>query len=187
LASDLKDLKMVSQEWVYKNIFNMSDDEWKLEQGKVIKDLKLGFRHEQIETEGNDPVKTGESFGTPHDLAQLQQNGDEDGQVGEYGGGGAPEGGFDGAGRPPKTGTYGTDDNPFGRDPLGNKANRRAAKPETSYDKNKQSPLAYEQAKALKTGLSKMKKKTKSCRLLNSSHLITHLCRLFVSHLLKGT
>jgi hypothetical protein len=62
----------------------------------------------------------------------------------------------------PQTGTYGTDDNPFGRDPLGNKANRRAAKPETSYDKNKQSPLAYEQAKALKTGLSKMKKKTKS-------------------------
>ena len=48
LASDLKDLKMVSQEWVYKNIFNMSDDEWKLEQGKVINDLKLGFRHEQI-------------------------------------------------------------------------------------------------------------------------------------------
>ena len=60
---------MVSQEWVYKNIFNMSDDEWKLEQGKVIGDLKLGFRHEQIESEGNDPIKSGESFGTPHDLA----------------------------------------------------------------------------------------------------------------------
>ena len=62
---------MVSQEWVYKNIFNMSDDEWKLEQGKVIGDLKLGFRHEQIESEGNDPIKSGESFGTPHDLAMY--------------------------------------------------------------------------------------------------------------------
>ena len=56
LASDLKDLKMVSQEWVYKNIFNMSDDEWKLEQGKVISDIKLGFRHEQIESEGNGEI-----------------------------------------------------------------------------------------------------------------------------------
>ena len=41
LASDIKDLNMISQEWVYKNIFNMSDDEWKLEQGKVINDLNL--------------------------------------------------------------------------------------------------------------------------------------------------
>ena len=59
---------MVSQEWVYENIFNMSEDEWKKEQFKVINNLKLGFRHEQIESEGNDPIKTGESFGTPHDL-----------------------------------------------------------------------------------------------------------------------
>jgi len=168
LASDLKDLKMVSQEWVYKNIFNMSDDEWKLEQGKVINDLKLGFRHEQIESEGNDPIKSGESFGTPHDLAMIQQNGDgEDGSQNEYGNAGvptepgAPEGGFDGAGRPPKAGNYKTDDNPFGRDPLGQKINRRAAKPEKSYSKNKLSPLAYEQAEALNNSLGKMKRKTK--------------------------
>ena len=78
LVSDMKDLKMLSQEWMYKNIFNMSDDEWKLEQGKVISDIKLGFRQSQIEDEGNDPVKTGESFGTPHDLASLsQQSGDD--------------------------------------------------------------------------------------------------------------
>ena len=123
LASDIKDLKMVSQDWVYKNIFNMSEDEWKEEQFKVINDLKLQFRHEQIESEGNDPVKTGESFGTPHDLATLQQSGDDsdDGQFGENKGG-APEGGFDGAGRPKEGGNYGTDENPFGRDPLGNKS-----------------------------------------------------------------
>ena len=57
----------------------MSEDEWKEEQFKVINDLKLGFRHEQIETEGNGPVKTGESFGTPHDLALSQQSGDDGG------------------------------------------------------------------------------------------------------------
>jgi len=128
LASDIKDLKMVSQDWVYKNIFNMSEDEWKEEQFKVINDLKLGFRHEQIESEGNDPVKTGESFGTPHDLATLQQGGGGD-ESGDNAGfptaenkGGAPEGGFDGAGRPKEGGTYGKDKSPFGRDPLGNKS-----------------------------------------------------------------
>ena len=64
----------------------MSDDEWKLEQGKVIGDLKLGFRHEQIESEGNDPIKSGESFGTPHDLACIQQNGENnDESQNEYG------------------------------------------------------------------------------------------------------
>jgi hypothetical protein len=107
LVRDLKELKMVSQEWMYKNIFNMSDDEWKAEQLKVINDLKLQFRHDQITNEGNDPVITGESFGTPHDLAALSQQSGEDGGGEEEGGntfgeseGGAPEGGFDGAGRP---------------------------------------------------------------------------------------
>jgi hypothetical protein len=129
LVRDLKELKMVSQEWMYKNIFNMSDDEWKAEQLKVINDLKLQFRHDQITNEGNDPVITGESFGTPHDLAALSQQSGEDGGGEEEGGntfgeseGGAPEGGFDGAGRPKEGGTYGKDKSPFGRDSLGNKS-----------------------------------------------------------------
>jgi len=120
LASDIKDLKMVSQEWVYKNIFNMSEDEWKEEQFKVINDLKLGFRHEQIESEGNDPVKTGESFGTPHDLAVLttQEAGAGGGSMGEDAGG-APKGGFEGAGRPKEIPHHGKDGSARGRDPLG--------------------------------------------------------------------
>jgi len=160
LVSDMKDLKMVSQEWMYKNIFNMSDDEWKTEQAKVIRDIKLGFRHEQIETEGNDPVKSGESFGTPHDLAMIQQNGDGEGEgeVGENKGG-APEGGFEGAGRPKHSGTYKTDDDPFGRDPLGNKSNRPSAT--NTYSKHKMSPLAYEEKQRMDASLSKLKRKSK--------------------------
>jgi hypothetical protein len=130
LVSDMKDLKMISQEWMYKNIFNMSDDEWKKEQYKVLNDIKLGFRHDQLAEEGNDPIKTGESFGTPHDLATLQQSGEEGGDdSGANAGfptvedtGGAPEGGFEGAGRPKESGNYQTDENPFGRDPIGRKA-----------------------------------------------------------------
>ena len=164
LASDMKDLRMVSQEWVYKNIFNMSDDVWKTEQAKVIRVLKLGFRHEQIESEGNDPVKSGESFGTPHDLATIQQSEQGDGAEDTNAGfpqaeGGAPEGGHEGAGRPKHSGTYKTDDDPFGRDPLGNKSNRPKAN--STYSKNKMSPLAYEEKQRMDASLSKLKRKTK--------------------------
>ena len=75
LASDLKDLKMVSEDWVYGNIFNMSTDQVKKERERVIEDIKRKFRHDQIEAEGNDPVSTGQSFGTPHDLAMVGQEG----------------------------------------------------------------------------------------------------------------
>ena len=162
LASDIKDLKMVSQDWVYKNIFNMSEDEWKEEQFKVINDLKLQFRHEQIESEGNDPVKTGESFGTPHDLATLQQGGDDDSAGDSFGEnkGGAPEAGFDGAGRPKEGGNYGTDENPFGRDPLGNK----------SLSKNERynaiSVINQEQIAGI---VSRMKSKVKTKEMLRES------------------
>ena len=158
LVSDMKDLNMLSQEWMYKNIFNMSDDEWKVEQGKVISDIKLGFRHSQIEDEGNDPVKTGESFGTAHDLASLsQQGGDDSGQPAQEGG--SPQGGHDGAGRPPESGNYKTDDNPFGRDPIGQDTDTQRA---TTYHKYKNSPLAYEQKEALTTSLKKVKRKSRS-------------------------
>ena len=159
LVSDMKDLKMISHEWMYKNILNMSDDEWVLEQAKVISDIKLGFRHGQLEDEGNDPVKTGESFGTPHDLASMSQQGGDDSADGQFGEnkGGAPEGGFEGAGRPSKSSNYKTDDNPFGRDPLGQKTDvKRAA----TYHKYKNSPLAYEHATALSTSLKNVNRKT---------------------------
>jgi hypothetical protein len=122
--------------------------------------LKLGFRHEQIETEGNDPVKTGESFGTPHDLAALTQQSSDDSDGGEnpFGenNGGAPEGGFDGAGRPKEPGNYKTDDNPFGRDPLGNRANR----PTKNERYNAHSVINQEQIDAV-VGRMKSKVKTK--------------------------
>jgi len=152
LTRDLKDLKMISQEWIYKNIFNMSDDEWKLEQEKVIDDLKLGFRQEQITTEGNDPAKTGESFGTPHDLAVIaQQPAEEEG--------GSPEGGFPGAGRPTESGTYGTDQANMGRDPLGKQTDVKA---DNAYHTFRKSPMAVESQAALKSSLTKMKVKTKA-------------------------
>ena len=152
LIRDLKDLKMISQEWIYKNIFNMSEDEWEVEQQRVIDDLKLSFRHEQITTEGNDPAKTGESFGTPHDLAMISQQGQEEE-------GGSPEGGFPGAGRPTEGGTYGTDQANMGRDPLGKQTDIGR---DSTHHNFRKGPMAVESQNALNYSLKKMKVKTKS-------------------------
>ncbi len=62
---------MLSKDWVYKNIFKLSNHEFKTEQEETLEDAKFKFRVNQIENEGNDPMATGESFGTPHDLASL--------------------------------------------------------------------------------------------------------------------
>ena len=164
LVRDLKDLKMISQEWMYKNIFNMSDDEWKAEQLKVINDLKLGFRQEQISSEGNDPVKTGESFGTPHDLATANQQSQDggDSESFEENIGGAPKGGFEGAGRPKEGGDYATDDSVFGRDPLGNRTKTRGL--ERAYNANE-----VVNKEVTTTMLSAMKTKLKSKKIITES------------------
>jgi hypothetical protein len=164
LVRDLKDLKMISQEWMYKNIFNMSEDEWKAEQLKVINDLKLGFRQEQIASEGNDPVKTGESFGTPHDLATANQQSQDGGDLESFEEniGGAPKGGFEGAGRPKEGGNYATDDSVFGRDPLGNRNKKLGV--ERAYNANE-----VVNKEVTTTMLSAMKTKLKSKKIITES------------------
>jgi len=120
LAGDMIEKKLFSRYWVYENLFNLSEAEFLHEQDRIIEDTKAQFRIEQIKTEGNDPIKTGQSFGTPHDLATLYKgNGgvpkgyDADKK--------APKGGWPGAGRPEEPGSYRTHEHPLGWDPLGNK------------------------------------------------------------------
>jgi hypothetical protein len=90
---------------------------------KLLMILNLGFRHEQIESEGNDPVKTGESFGTPHDLATSQQSGDDGEGDGSFGENKVVHLKVDLKVQVDlkKVVTMERTINPFGRDPLGNK------------------------------------------------------------------
>ena len=71
LATDALDSKLVSRDWVYTNIFHMSKDEYTEEQEKIIDDLLLRFRYQQIEDEGNDPAKTNETSGTEFDKEEI--------------------------------------------------------------------------------------------------------------------
>lgn len=112
LATDMKDSGLFSTQWIYENIFKMSDTEWKYEQDQVIEDFKNDFRKEQIKSEGNDPKKTNMSFGTPHDIASMHVATKGEllpGQEQEHVGG---------TGRPPESHTWGTHKSDFTRDPL---------------------------------------------------------------------
>lgn len=75
LIRDLKETKLLSDDWIYKNILKLSDNEIQEERELVIDDIKNQFRMSQIENEGNDPFKTGQTFGTPYDITRMQQTG----------------------------------------------------------------------------------------------------------------
>ena len=120
---------LVSTEWIYKNIFNFTEDEIKEQDEQIIFDYKNKFRRQQIEAEGNDPAKSGESQGTPSDLA-MGRSGHELGDKG-----GAPEGGFEGAGRPTEPNKYGKDSGIRGRDPLGAHDKKKGGSSSPKYGK----------------------------------------------------
>ena len=115
LANSISDKKILSSDFVYKNIFNLSDTEIEFERNKALDDAAHIFRLNQIENEGNDPIESGESYGTPHDLAGLYST-KRDKHIKDV-----PDG-YDeeGPGRPAiKLSRYGTDQANMGRDPLG--------------------------------------------------------------------
>jgi len=69
IARDMKEQSLVSQQWIYDNIFNFTDADTKKIEKEVVHDHKQKFRYSQIEMEGNDPVQSKETVGTPYDLA----------------------------------------------------------------------------------------------------------------------
>lgn len=71
LATSLKDNKIMSSDWIYEHIFHLSEDQYSEMRDLITQDQHREFRFDQIKTEGNDPNETGQSYGTPHDLASL--------------------------------------------------------------------------------------------------------------------
>ena len=122
LAKDLTDSKLVPSDWIYDNIFQFSEDQYDELRDLVAEDMKRTFRLSQIENEGNDPAKSGKSYGTPHDLASLYGKG----RAGMDTNGPIPPG-YDEkrpVGRPEeKASIIGTQDHSMGKDRLGSKEN----------------------------------------------------------------
>lgn len=126
LAGDLVEKKLFSRFWCYEHLFNMQPEQWMEEQDRIAADSQEFFRLEQIKTEGNDPKKTGQSFGTAHDIASLYKG--DRGVPKGYDEKEIPEGGWPGAGRPKEPGTYGKHSHPLGWDPAGHKQNKAAGR-----------------------------------------------------------
>jgi hypothetical protein len=122
LAKDLTDSKLVPSDWIYDNIFQFSEDQYDELRDLVIEDMKRTFRLSQIENEGNDPARSGKSYGTPHDLASLYGKG----RAGMNVDGPVPPGYNEKrpVGRPEeKASIIGTQDHSMGKDRLGSKEN----------------------------------------------------------------
>ena len=172
LAGDLVEKKLFSRFWCYEHIFNMQPAQWMEEQDRIAADAKEQFRIEQIKNEGNDPKKTGQSFGTAHDIASLYKG---DGGVPSGYDEKAPKGGWPGAGRPEEPGTYGTHEHPLGWDPSGNKQNRAAGKvvfESQDIDKYKNMLLDMRKAQAIKETYTSDKQDEGDFGILNEENLL---------------
>jgi hypothetical protein len=125
--------KALSKWFIYKNIFNMSEEEANEEINNILEDSKFKFRSSQIETEGNDPVVTSQSYGTPHDIASMEipPTNEKPGRPKEY------------------KSNYETDSHYLGRDPVGKNSNNDYKMDKSikhSYKNN--SPLSVESSMA---------------------------------------
>ncbi len=108
LATDMQSLKMLSKDWIYDNIFKMSETEQTEQRGKIVEDLKDAFRYNSIENDGNDPANPPQQTDVEESLENLKT--ELSAKVG----------------RPREGNTYGKDKHPYGRDPLGD--NERTGK-----------------------------------------------------------
>ena len=143
LAKQIMDASLFPTDYIYDYLFHMSEDKYDEMRDLVVEDKKRMFRLSQIENEGNDPVTSGQSYGTPHDLASLYGKGrnnmgvppayDEDVPVG----------------RPQeKTSVYNTQKRVLGKDPLGKSVELNPDGPNMPNPKGG-SPLALETTKAI--------------------------------------
>ena len=157
LARNIIETKILPTDWIYDNVFHLSQDQFDEYRDLIAEDQKRIFRLKQIENEGNDPLESGKSYGTPHDLAALYG-------ASRYGE--VPDG-YDEdltLGRPKeKVSNIGTQDNIFGNDRLGNVGMTKGD--DTGEDKSLRnnfkggSPLALENTLKNKSLIESLDKK----------------------------
>ena len=154
LVSDITQLNMISKEWAYENIFNMSKDEADHQKTQMVNDLKDRFRYRSIEDEGSDPAMETEATDVEGELEELKNELKDKG------------------GRPKEGNTYGKDKHPYGRDPLGAKENQKALK-KTEAKIGREARKVGKLAKEYVNGISPQKKViTEKTDFLSDSNLL---------------
>jgi hypothetical protein len=154
LATDIKGMNMLSTDWVYHNVFSMSEDEMDMERAKMILDLKDRFRYNSIEQQGQDPANQPEPQNVEEEIEKMKQ------EIVDNKGG-----------RPREGNTYGKDKHPYGRDPLGNKENEKERKRENrSIESSKK--LAQEYINGISAKKRILSEKTQKSDLLDENNLL---------------
>lgn len=144
LAGSMIEKKLMSREWIYKNIFNFTEDDTLAIEYGLIEDGKEAFRLKKIEEEGKDPAteteekkeeegggeEGGEEGGNPFAEETTKEEGVDKTLQKKYDTQRrqeiTPEGGWPGAGRPKEGMKYNTHDHPRGYDPIGKVAWKNA-------------------------------------------------------------
>jgi len=159
LAGSLLEQGLVPSDWIYHNVYQFSEDQYDEYRDLVREDAKRKFRVDQIKEEGNDPVSTGKSYGTPHDLASLYGMGRTQSDPANL-----PDGYADDLdkGRPKDSiSNKGKQNSNFGKDPLGTKRMKDTDKNEGSGMSNLRestsAQITYLKNKDIFNSLSKKK------------------------------
>jgi len=155
LASDMKALNMLSTDWVYHNIFGISEDEMDTERAKMVLDLKDRFRYNSIEQQGQDPANPPQQTNVEEEIEKMKQEINDN----------------DKGGRPREGNTYGKDKHPYGRDPLGNKENEKERKRETRTNESNKK-IAQEYINGISAKKKILSEKTQKTDLLDENNLL---------------
>jgi len=155
LAKSMLEGKIISKDWIFRNIFNFADDEIEAIAQGIVQDQKETFRMTKIAEEGEDPLdefnkKKEEQEGGEEGGAEGEAKAGAEGEEAEAGanpfGEGidedlekkydkrsknrdtpeVPKGGWPGAGRPKEGMKYNTHEHPRGYDPIGKVAWKNA-------------------------------------------------------------
>jgi len=154
LASDMKALNMLSTDWVYHNIFGISEDEMDTERAKMVLDLKDRFRYNSIEQQGQDPANPPQQQNVEEEIEKMKQ------EIVDNKGG-----------RPREGNTYGKDKHPLGRDPLGNKENEKERKRETRTNESNKK-IAQEYINGISAKKKILSEKSEKSDLLDENNLL---------------
>ena len=166
LSQALLDQKLVPTDWIYDNIYNLSEDQYDEYRDLTRQDAKRNFRLNQIQEEGNDPIETGKSYGTPHDLASLYGKGRSYSDPGNVPDGYNTDSDL---GRPQDSiSKIGTQDSNFGKDRLGVKRMKDTDKNDSQNSKtdSNRNALTLETAQSVYLQNKEMFKKIPKKRLV---------------------
>ena len=154
LATDIKGMNMLSTDWVFHNVFSMSEDEMDMERAKMVLDLKDRFRYNSIEQQGQDPANPPQQQNVEEEIEKMKQ------EIVDNKGG-----------RPREGNTYGKDKHPLGRDPLGNKENEKERKRETRTNESNKK-IAQEYINGISAKKKILSEKTEKTDLLDENNLL---------------